>query len=130
MKPNGRAARLPTLMALTHINFNKGLLMKFAYFFTGTHFSSEGAAFATVQIRPIEASNLQQAGLRIDIRIPIHTQAAELSVRQLSSGALQAAQQLLPESSLAAWAAGMDQPAMTQPCLPEQALGEWLNPLG
>jgi hypothetical protein len=102
--------------------------MKFGYFFIAMNFSSEGAAHAAVQIRPMESGTLQGAGARIDIRVPIRTEDCGLPISAIAQAALASAQQLLPEPALAAWAAQWAGQVMDQPCLPVEALQEWRHP--
>jgi len=100
-------------------------LMKFGYFFIGMHFTSEGAAFSQVQIRPMERGNLQDAGMCIDIRVPVRTEDYGSLLSAIATQALQSVAQLLPESALSSWAHGLDFPVMAQPCLPLDTLDNW-----
>lgn len=102
--------------------------MEFGYFFIGTEFVSEGAAFAAVQIRPMEVGTLQSSGARIDIRVPICAQDCALPIASIAQNALAAARQLLPESALAAWGQHWTGQVMAQPCHPANALQEWNKP--
>lgn len=103
--------------------------MEFGYFFLGIEFSPAGIAAARVEIRPMAADMLQRAGARVTIKVPLRTSERDLSVAQVAALALQAAQELLPESALQAWGQRWAGEPMTQPCLPGQALQDWLNPV-
>ena len=99
--------------------------MNFGYFFTGMHFSSDGAVYSTVQIRPMDSGTAVDAGFAITIRVPVRTAQSDLPLSTVAAEALQAAQQLLPESALSAWLATQAGENLPQPCLPMDALDRW-----
>lgn len=100
--------------------------MKFGYFLKSIATHPTGA-LAHVVIQPLSAE-MRETGGYITVHIPIGTAHAAQSLEALAATALQAAQTLLSEQALAAWAATWPQDGFVPATVPpdaQEVLADW-----
>jgi hypothetical protein len=100
--------------------------MKFGYFLKSIDTHPTGA-LAHISIQPLSAE-MRETGGYITAHIPIGTAHADQSLEAIAATVLQAAQTLLSEQALAAWAATWPQDGFVPATVPPDArelLAEW-----
>ncbi|OUM00551.1 hypothetical protein A8M77_21015 [Variovorax sp. JS1663] len=98
--------------------------MDFGYFFLGVKQSERGAS-GHVEIRPLTDLAAVDAGMKVIVAVPLNTQRFGESLQAVASHCLQSAQQLLPESALAAWLQTCQASTAAQPTIPPDAQDRW-----